>query len=328
MRPVVWGVLGVSKHYKLRISTGLARSAAVRMKAIASRSESRAAAAASEQGFERGYGSYEALLADPEVEAVYIPLPNHLHLEWIKKTADAGKHVLCEKPLCLNATEVAEAVEYTRSKGVLLMEAFMYRFHPQWVRARELVAMGEVGTPTAVQGHFFYNNQDPDNIRNRKDAGGGGIMDIGCYAVSSARFLLGREPERVVSLIQWDERFGTDRLAGAILDFGDVQSTFIVGTQTGSAQGVRLFGTGGEIEIELPFNAYPDVPMVVNVQTGVGRRTIQAGPSDQYVEQFEAFSRAVRDGTAVPTDPEDALNNQKVLDALFRSGKSGKWERV
>ncbi len=328
MKPTVWGVLSVSTHYRLRISDGLSRSTAVRMKAIASRDEGRATAAAAAQGFERGYGSYDALLADSEIEAVYIPLPNHLHLEWIKKAADAGKHILCEKPLGLNATEVEEAIEYTRKKGVLLMEAFMYRFHPQWVRVRQLVAIGEVGTPTAIQGHFFYNNQDPENIRNRADAGGGGIMDIGCYAVSSARFLLGREPKRVVSLIQWDERFGTDRLASGILDFGDVQATFTVGTQTGSAQGVRLFGTSGGIEVLLPFNAYPDVPLEVRVRTGVGERTIQTAATDQYVEQFEAFSRAVRQGDPAPTDPFDALNNQKVLDALLKSGKSGNWENV
>jgi predicted dehydrogenase len=328
MKPVVWGVLSVSSHYRLRVSDGLSRSEQVRVKGIASRDEGRANAAAAEMGLQTGYGSYDALLADPEIEAVYIPLPNNLHLEWIKRAADAGKHILCEKPLGMNAAEVEEAIEYTRKKGVLMMEAFMYRFHPQWIRARQLVEIGEVGTPTAIQCNFFYDNQDPDNIRNRPETGGGAIMDIGCYAVSSARFLLGREPQRVVSLIQRDDRFGTDRLASGILDFGDVQATFTVGTQTGSAQGVQLFGTSGGIEVVLPFNAYPDVPLALRVHSGVGERTIDAGPSDQYVEQFEAFSRAVRQGGPVPTDPVDALNNQKVLDALFRSGKSGTWEEI
>ncbi len=328
MKPVVWGVLGVSTHYRLRVSAGLKKSDAVQLHAIASRDGARAEAAAKEQGFTHGYGSYEALLEDPAIEAVYIPLPNHMHLQWIKRAADAGKHILCEKPLGLNAGEVEEAIAYTRKKKVLLMEGFMYRFHPQWIRARELVAIGEVGTPTAVQGHFFYNNQNPGDIRNRPEAGGGGILDIGCYAVSSTRYLLGREPKRVVGLIQWDERFGTDRLASGILDFEDVQATFTVGTQTGAAQGVRLFGTGGSVEVVLPFNAYPDVPLAVHVRSGVGNRTVYTGPTDQYVEQFEAFSRAVRNGTEEPTPPEDALNNQKVLDALFRSGKSGSWEKV
>lgn len=299
------------------------------MRGVASRSLPRAQAAAKEFGMATGYGSYEDLLADPAIEAVYNPLPNHMHLEWIKRAADAGKHILCEKPLGLNAAEVEEAIEYTRKKGVLLMEAFMYRFHPQWVRAKELVDMGEIGRVQAVQNHFFYNNRDPKNIRNRSDAGGGGILDIGCYAVSSARFMVGREPQRVISLVDWDADFGTDRLASGVLDFGEgVQATFTVGTQTYSQQKVQVFGSGGTLRVELPFNAFPDVPLAVHVETGVGHRTIHAGPADQYQIQFEAFSIAVREGGPVPTPIEDALNNQKVLDALFRSDKSGSWEAV
>lgn len=328
MKPVQWGVLGVSGHYRLRCSAPLRREENLVMRGVASRSVERARAAAAEFGMEIGYGSYEELLADAAIEAVYIPLPNHMHLEWIKKAADAGKHVLCEKPLGLNAAEVEEAIAYTEKKGVLLMEAFMYRLHPQWVAAREIVAIGEIGSVNAVQSHFFYDNRDPENIRNRSDAGGGGILDIGCYAVSSSRFLVGREPERVMSLIDWDETFGTDRLASGILDFGGgVQATFSVGTQTYSQQMVQAFGTGGTLRVELPFNAYPDVPLNVHVETGVGHRTIAAGPADQYGIQFAEFSRAVRNGGPVPTPPADALANQRVLDALFRSGKSRSWER-
>ena len=328
MKSVQWGVLGVSGHYRLRCSAPLRRAQGMEMRGVASRSLDRARAAAAEFGMPEAYGSYEDLLKDPAIDAVYIPLPNHMHLEWIKKSADAGKHILCEKPLGLNAAEVQEAIDYTTKKGVLLMEAFMYRLHPQWVTARELGEIGEIGAVNAVQGHFFYNNQDPDNIRNRSDAGGGGILDIGCYAVSSARFMVGREPERVVSAIDWDRSFGTDRLASGILDFGDgVQATFTVGTQTYSQQKVQVFGTGGTLRVELPFNAYPDVPLAVHVETGVGHRRIERGPADQYQIQFEAFSEAVRTGGPVPTPIEDALANQKVLDALFRSGKSGSWER-
>lgn len=329
MKPVKWGVLGVSGHYRLRCSDPLQKSELVTLQGIASRDNDRADQAARELGISRGYGGYggyEELLRDPEVEAVYIPLPNHMHLEWIKKCADAGKHVLCEKPLGLHAAEVEEAIACTQRKGVLLMEAFMYRFHPQWVRARELIAVGEIGRVTAIQSHFFYKNNDPANIRNRKDAGGGGILDIGCYAVSSARFLTGREPYRVIALVERDPDFGTDRLASGILDFGGVQATFTVGTQTFARQKVQAFGTGGTLRVELPFNAYPDVPLRVHVVTGIGPRDFETAPVDQYGLQFEAFSRAVRTGGAVPTPPEDALANQNVLDALFRSEESGRWE--
>ncbi|MFP4151588.1 MAG: Gfo/Idh/MocA family protein [Alkalispirochaeta sp.] len=328
MKPVVWGILGVSTHYRLRVSAGLSRSTELVVRGIASRDRDRAARAAEEFGLERSYGSYEELLDDPEIEAVYNPLPNHMHVEWIRHAADAGKHVLCEKPLALNADETAAAFAYAGEKGVLLMEAFMYRFHPQWLHARELVSIGEVGTPTAVHCNFFYNNQDPDNIRNQLEAGGGALMDIGCYAVSSSRFLLGAEPKRVVALIDRDERFGTDRLSSGILDFGGVRTVFTVGTQTASSQEVQLFGTGGSLRVELPFNAYPDVPMAVHVTNGIGRRTIPAGPADQYRLQFESFSRAIREGRTAPIGADDAVANQKVLDALFRSAEKGGWEEV
>lgn len=329
MKPVVWGVLGVSGHYRLRCAVPARHSSQLVMRGVASRSRERADAAAREFGMERGYGSYDELLADRSIEAVYIPLPNHMHLEWIKRAADAGKHILCEKPLGLNAGEVDEAISYTREKGVLLMEAFMYRLHPQWERARELVTIGEIGDLRAVQCHFFYNNTDPTNIRNRPEAGGGAIYDIGCYAVSSARFMVGREPERVVSLIDWDPEFGTDRLSSAILDFGSgVHATFSVGTQTDSQQKVMVFGNGGLLRVELPFNAFPDVPLNLHVETGIGVRDIATGPADQYGIEFERFSAAIRSGGPVPVPIEDARANQQVLDALFRSGESGNWETV
>jgi predicted dehydrogenase len=327
MDPVQWGVLGVSGHYRLRCSVPALRADGMKMRAIASRSADRAAQAAIELGIPESYGSYEELLADRSIEAVYIPLPNHMHLEWIKRAADAGKHILCEKPLGLNAGEVEEAIAHTREQGVLLMEAFMYRLHPQWVRARELIHIGEIGDPIAVQSHFFYNNVDPDNIRNIPEVGGGGMMDIGCYAVSSARFLLGREPHAVMGMVDTDPSFGIDRLSSGLLDFGDgVHATFTVGTQTFGAQSVQIFGSGGFLRVELPFNAYPDVRLNVQVTTAIGSRTISTGPADQYQLQFEEFSRAVRGHRAVPIPIEDARANQSVLDALFKSAASG--ERV
>jgi predicted dehydrogenase len=328
MKPVVWGVLSVSDHYSLRVHTYLARSPLVELRGIASRDRKRAERAARELGMPRAYGSYEELLADKEIEAVYIPLPNHLHAEWVKKAADAGKHVLCEKPFAMNAAEAEGAIRHAKSKGVLVMEAFMYRFHPQWKRAREIVASGEIGTPHVVSTLFSYMLTDPTNIRNILSAGGGGIPDIGCYAVSSARFLIGREPTRVISLVHRDAQLGTDILSSGILDFGVTRSMFTVGTQTHSWQRVDVLGSDGELTVVLPFNTYPDTPMQVSVSTSVGSRQIYAPAADQYVEMFEAFSRVVREGGTEPTPPEDAIANMKVLDALVRSEKSGGWEKV
>jgi predicted dehydrogenase len=328
MKPVIWGVLSVSVHYSLRIHTYLSKSPLVQLRGIASRDKKRAENAARELGMPRAYGSYEELLADKEIEAVYIPLPNHLHAEWVKKAADAGKHVLCEKPFAMNAREAEQAFAHAKSKGVLVMEAFMYRFHPQWKRAREIVKAGEIGDVQAVSTVFAYMLKDPANIRNILAAGGGGIPDIGCYAVSSARFLIGREPTRVISLVHRDPDMGTDILSSGILDFGTTRSVFTVGTQSHNVQRVHVLGSGGELSVLLPFNAYPDAPMQVSVSTGVGTRQVYTPATDQYVEMFEAFSRAVREGGAAPTPPEDAIANMKALDALFKSEKSGAWEKV
>ena len=328
MKPVVWGVLSVSEHYRLRVHTYVAKSPLLQMRAVASRSRDRAEAFAREFGFPRAYGSYEELVADKEIEAVYIPLPNHLHAEWIKKCADAGKHVLCEKPIALDARQAEDAIRYAEKKGVRVMEAFMYRLHPQWQRAREIVKAGELGEIRSVHTLYTYMLKDPSNIRNVASMGGGGILDIGCYAVSSARFLIGREPIRVVSLVHRDPGFTTDVLASGILDFGVARSVFTVGTQTFSWQKVDVIGSGGELRIHLPFNAYPDAPMRLTVTAGVGERNIFTSAADQYQQMFEGFSKAVRGEGDVPTPPQDAINNMKVLDALFRSEKSGSWEKV
>ncbi len=328
MKPVTWGILSVSLHYSLRVHTYLSKSPLVQLRGIASRDRKKAEGAARELGMPKSYGSYEELLADKEIEAVYIPLPNHLHAEWVKKAADAGKHVICEKPFAMDAREAEQAISYAHSKGVLVMEAFMYRFHPQWKRAREIVKAGEIGKVHVVSTLFTYMLKDPTNIRNILSAGGGGIPDIGCYAVSSARFLVGSEPQRVMSLVHRDPEMKTDILSSGILDFGTTRSMFTVATQTYPWQRVEVLGSGGELSVILPFNAYPDTPLEVSVTTGIGTRKVYTPPTDQYVEMFEAFSRAIREGGKEPTPPEDAVANMKVLDALFRSEKSGGWEKV
>ena len=328
MKPVVWGVLSVSSHYRLRVHTPVVKSELMVVRAIASRSAEKAKKTAQSLGIPVAYGSYEELLADPEIEAVYMPLPNNLHVPWVKKAADAGKHVLCEKPFAMNAEEAADGVRYAASKKILLMEAFMYRFHPLWRRAREIVRAGEIGAITAIHCVFTYSNTDPGNIRNIPETGGGGIPDIGCYAVSSARFLLDREPRRVVSLIRRDADFKTDTLSSAILDFGDARALFSVSTQAFPTQSVEVYGTAGTLSMPRCFNTYPDVPAELHVTTGLGRRTVYLPAVDQYGLLFEEFSKAVRAGGPVPYPPQDAVDNMKVLDALFRSEKKGGWEQV
>ncbi|HVP17938.1 MAG TPA: Gfo/Idh/MocA family oxidoreductase [Spirochaetia bacterium] len=328
MKPVTWGVLSVASHFVGKINTNVRKSPLNTIQAIASRNLDKARAAAARLGIPRAYGSYADLLADKEIEAVYIPLPDHLHAEWVKKAADAGKHVLCEKPFAMTAAEAQETFDYAKRKGVLVMESLMYRFHPQWIRAGEIVRSGELGEIHAVTTFFSYTITDPANIRNILEVGGGGMRDVGSYAVSAARFLIGAEPTRVVSLMHRDPSLKTDTLSTGMLDFGKARSTFTVATQTQAWQQVDAVGAGGHLTIHLPFNANPDTPAEITVTAWNGTRKVYTPVSDQFVEVFDAFSRAVRGGGPVPQPPEDTVNNQKALDALFRSEKSGTWEPV
>lgn len=328
MKPVRWGVLGVGKHFTQRVLLPLQNSELIEVAAVASRDAVKAREAAERFGIRSWYGSYEQLVADPTLEAVFIPLPNHLHAEWVRKCAEAGKAVLCEKPLAMNAGEAQACLDYCRKKGVRLMEAFMYRFHPQWRRALELVGVGEIGSVRVVHTSFGYHNTDPGNIRNILDFGGGALMDIGCYAVSVPRLLLRAEPQRVIGLVSRDPAFRTDVLSSAILDFGEGRATFTVGTQVFPHQRVEVIGTSGRICVHLPFNAFPDSPARLTVTTGVGEREPVLPAVDHYGLEFEEFSRALREDRPVPTPPEDAVANQKVLDALSASSRSGRWEKV
>jgi predicted dehydrogenase len=328
MKPVRWGVLGIGKHFVQRVFPPLRESPLLEVAAVASRDPGRARETAASLGIPTAYGSYEELLADRGLEAVFIALPNHLHAEWIRRAADAGKHVLCEKPLAMDAGQAQSCLEHCRRKGARLMEAFMYRFHPQWRRAVELVRSGEIGEVRSVHTGFGYFNTSPSNIRNILEVGGGALRDIGCYAVSVARLLFQGEPRRVVSLVSRDPGFKTDVLSTAILDFGEGRATFTVGTLLYSHQGVEVVGTAGRISVHLPFNAFPDAPMRITVSTSVGVREPVLPAVDQYGLEFEAFSRALREDLPVPIPPEDAVSNQRVLDALFASERSGAWERL
>ncbi|NEE03711.1 Gfo/Idh/MocA family protein [Phytoactinopolyspora halotolerans] len=321
--PVRWGVLGCAAIAVNKVIPAMLQADNCDIVGIASRDADRAAAAAAQLGLRRSYGSYQELLDDPEIEAVYIPLPNNLHAEWTLRAADAGKHVLCEKPLAMDAAEAAEMVAGCRKAGVKLMEAFMYRLHPSWVRVRELVAEGRIGELKVVDGFFSYNNTDPANIRNIAELGGGGLMDIGCYPINVARMMFGSEPTSVQASVHRDRVFGTDTLTSAVLDFDGRHAKLTCSTQLEHHQRVHLVGTEGWLLVEIPFNIPPDLPTRVVVASGGNPpvapelEVLEFPPADQYRIQGELFSAAVREDTDVPTPPEDAIANMVVIDEVL-----------
>jgi predicted dehydrogenase len=304
-----------------------------RVTAIASRDLARAATAATQLGAPKWYGSYEELLADPEIDVVYNPLPNHLHVAWSVRAAEAGKHVLCEKPVSLNAGEVDVLIEAMRRTGVVIMEAFMVRTHPQWLRAREIVRSGELGQLRTLLAAFSYHNVDGANIRNKADIGGGALYDIGCYAIQWMRFVTGEEPARAVALLDRDSGFGTDRLVSAMLDFPSAQGLLTVSTQSVPYQRFQVLGTRGRVELEIPVNAPPDraTRLLTDLGGALDGSTIRVeefGPLDQYTIQADEFARAVRGERAPAVSLADSMANMRVIGAIFRSGESGGWVPV
>ena len=332
MRKVKWGVLGVAKIGVEKVIPAMQLGEVSEITAIASRDLDKAKAAADMLGIARAYGSYEALLADSEIEAIYNPLPNELHVPWTLRALEAGKHVLCEKPIGLDAEEARPLIEARNRSGKLVAEAFMVRFHPQWRRAHELAQDGTIGETQAIQTFFSYRLLDPNNVRNRPP-GGGGLYDIGCYAILTARYIFAAEPTRVISTIDWDPKFKTDRLASALLEFpGGRQLTFTVGTQTSAHQRVTIVGDAGRIEVMVPFNPSPDRPTEIAIDDGAdliggGRKVEQFPACYQYTLQGDAFSRAIVEGSPLEFPIEDAIANMRVIDALFRSAKTGLWEK-
>jgi len=332
MKKVVWGVLGTANIGMQRVLPGMQKSPWCDIRGIASRSAETARKAADQLGIAKAYGSYDELLADPEIEAVYNPLPNHLHVPLTLRAAAAGKHVLCEKPLAMNAQEASQL--QAAAGRVLIMEAFMVRFHPQWLRARDLVRSGEIGTVRAVQFLFCYANSDPGNIRNKADIGGGALYDIGCYAITAGRFFFEAEPQRGIALIDRDPDFRTDRLTSALVDFGGGRHLdFTVSTQLTPYQRVHLCGTKGRVEIQIPVNPAQGAQTFLYVDdgsslAGAGVRTETLPASDQFMLQGEVFSRAVRGEISLPYGVEHAVLGMRVIDALFRSETSGRWENM
>jgi predicted dehydrogenase len=327
-----WGVLSTAAIGLKKVIPAMQLGELTHVTAIASRDRSKAEEPARALGIEKVYGSYEELLADPQIDAVYNPLPNHLHVPWTIKAAEAGKHVLCEKPLSLTVAEARTLLDVQARTRVKIGEAFMVRTHPQWLRTREIIASGRIGTLRSIQGFFSYTNVNPANIRNIPEYGGGGLMDIGCYPINISRFLFGEEPINVMGLIDRDPEMKTDRLTSALLHFPSGQSIFTCSTQLVPYQRVNIFGTTGRIEVEIPFNAPNDRPTRIVIDDGRdpfgGGITTETFPTcDQYTIQGDAFSKAILEDTAVPVPLEDAIKNMAVIEAIFRSGESGKAER-
>jgi predicted dehydrogenase len=331
---VRWGVLGAARIARTKVIAGIQRSEVSEVAGLASRSLETARAAAAAHGIPRAYGSYEEMLADPDIEVVYNPLPNHLHVPWSIKAMEAGKHVLCEKPIALSAEEARTLVAARDRTGRIVQEAFMVRTHPQWLAVRDAVREGRLGELRALTMAFSYFNRDPANVRNQDGIGGGGLMDIGCYPIVLSRFLFEKEPTRAVASLERDPEFGTDRLASALLEFpGGGQCAFTVSTQLVPYQRMQVLGTRGRLEVEVPVNTPPDRPTRIVFDDGRdlfggGHEPRTFDAADQYTLQADQFSRAVRAGGPAPVPLEDAVANMEVIDALFRSEKSGRWEEV
>ena len=328
---VRWGVLSTSHFAIAKAVPAMQKGEWNDVMAIASRDRNKAEQVAKDLGIRKAYGSYEELLADAEIEAIYNPLPNHMHVPWSMKALEAGKHVLCEKPLSMSVAEARQLIAARDRAGVKIGEAFMVRTHPQWLRTRELVKSGHIGELRSIVGVFSYFNRDTKNIRNILELGGGALMDIGCYPINTSRFVFGEEPSRVLGVEERDPEMKTDRLSSVILDFPSGHAIFTVSTQLVPYQRMQFLGTKGRIEIEIPFNAPNDRPCRIFVDEGgnvfgENIRTESFPTCDQYTIQGDVFSRTIRENGEVPVPLEDAIKNMAVIDAIFRSAESGKWE--
>jgi len=321
-----WGILSTSNFAQQKILPALQTSEHAVVSAVASRNLSNAQAVAAQFGVERAYGAYEDLLADKTIDVVYVPLPNHLHVPWSIKALEAGKHVLCEKPIAISANQAQQLVAVAgRFPKLKAMEAFMYRFHPQWQHAKRLVDDGDIGELRTVHSIFAYSNKDPRNIRNQQATGGGGLLDIGCYGISLSRFLFGAEPKRVFASVEYDPEFHVDFLVSGMLAFKSGIATFTCSTQLALYQRVHILGTTGGIEIEIPFNASSDQPSRIWRRHDGQTQEIQFPPCNQYTIQADQFSLAILNDAPVPTPLSDAVHNMKVVDAVFESGKRNAW---
>ena len=328
MTKLRWGILSTADIGRGKVIPGMKKAARCEVAAIGSRDPVAAQQVAAELGIPRAHGSYEALLADPDVDAVYIPLPNHLHAEWTIAAARAGKHVLCEKPLALSVEDAERMASVCEAEGVRLMEAFMYRLHPSWVAVRELVASGRIGQLRAVQSWFSFFNDDPANIRNIRETGGGALLDVGCYCVNLSRMLFGAEPLRVEASMTRDPASGVDVLTSGLLEFaGGGQATFSCSTRMEPDQRVHIYGTDGRISIGIPFNIPPDRPTQVFVTQGgdppvaPSTEILTFDTADPYTVEAERFAEAVLDGGPLPNPTDDAVANMRVVERIIQAAE-------
>ncbi|MGI8467399.1 MAG: Gfo/Idh/MocA family protein [Pyrinomonadaceae bacterium] len=322
-----WGILGAANIAIKKVIPAMQNGKFCEITAIASRNFEKAKRAANDLNIPKFYGSYEDLIKDLEIEAVYIPLPNHLHVEWSAKAANAGKHVLCEKPIALNAAEVCRLIEVRNRTGVKIQEAFMVRTHPQWLKVRDLIREERIGNLQAITGFFSYFNDDKSNIRNKPEMGGGALMDIGCYCVNIARFIFADEPRKVSAFIERNSETKIDKLTSAMLDFPSGQATFTCSTQLAPFQRMQFFGEKGRIEIEIPFNIPPETSTRIFIDDGAdlygaNAETIEIPAANQYTIQGDLFSRAILENTEQAISLEDSLANMAVIDAIFRAAES------
>jgi len=324
---VRWGVLGAARIARSHVFAAIRDAEHCELSALASRDRQRGEAVAAEFGIERVYDTYEALLADPAIEAVYLPLPNDLHGRWIRAAADAGKHILCEKPLALDTAEAEAVTRYSRERGVLLMEAFMYRFHPAWLEARRLLSEGAIGQLLDVEVWFAFRSQlEATDYRVDRARGGGALLDVGCYAVNLSRWLLGDEPREVKASARLDPRTGIDLSFSAILDYGAARSTFTASMEHEPDHRVRLHGTSGWLSIADPFNCPADHRTRVVISSGgdahphhSSQRSVEIAAADQYGLQATALARAIREGGPAPIPAEDAVANMRLMRRLFEA---------
>lgn len=323
---VKWGILSTSKIGREKVIPAMQKGECCDVVAIASRNIESAQKEAKELNIPKAHDSYQELLNDKEIDAVYIPLPNDMHVEWAIKCLEANKHVLCEKPIGLTSQQAQKLADAAKQKPHLkIMEAFMYHFHPQWLYAKKLVDDKIIGDVKTIQSFFSFYNVDPDNIRNKIEAGGGAMLDIGCYCISIARFIFGKEPTKVFGLVELDPELRIDRKASGILDFTDTTSTFTCSTQLFPYQRVNIVGTEGRIEIDIPFNPSPDQQTEIRHYSKAGPGKIIFDPIDQYIIQGDIFSKCILDDRPVPFGLEDAVNNMKVIEGIFKSSEEGKW---
>ncbi|WP_339922039.1 Gfo/Idh/MocA family oxidoreductase [uncultured Cyclobacterium sp.] len=327
-----WGVLSTAKIAREKVIPAMANSDLYEVYGIASRDLDRAKETAKSLGIPKAYGSYEELINDPEIDVIYNPLPNDMHVPYTLKCIEAGKHVLCEKPFALNNEEIDGLIDARDKFNVKVGEAFMVASNPQWLKARELVRSGYLGKIKAVQGFFSYFNDDKGNIRNIEEMGGGGVWDIGCYPVFTSRFVLDKEPGRLVSMLEFDPQFRTDKLGSVLLDFNEIQMTFTISTQLTAYQRMLFFGDKKILEVRIPFNAPSDQPNEIFIHEGDfskdNAEKIVLPVSNQYTAQAIDFSKAIIEDTEVPVTLENTKANTKVLQAIFESDSSEKWVNI